>query len=564
MSPIRPGRAKVEAVTAEELTERAAALTDALELGGRELDPDSVTRARTVTHKVGERLGISGGHTVVALAGATGSGKSSLFNALVGQEVAQAGARRPTTTSLTAGVWGQEPAGTLLTWLGVGARHFVQRGGAGAAEIQGSLDGLVLLDLPDFDSRDAANRAEAERVLALADVFVWVTDPQKYADARLHDDYVRALAAHQAVMIAVLNHADRLQQADRKRITEDLSRLLAADGVPKAQVLATSARTGEGVDELRQRLANVVAGAAAARTRLNADVRTVGAELLDSMAGREPDLPPRATPTLVDALARAAGVPAVVSAVHRDYRDRAVAATGWPFTRWVRSLRASPLRRLRLDGRATQTDGTGPRDLVSKDDVRSVLGRSSLPPPSPAARSAVEIATRAVGDRASSGLPPRWVNAVNDTATPAGTDMGDRLDQAVVGTSLRARSPIWWFLLGIAQTALAIVAGLGFLWLAALFVMGWLQMGELFETPRWGPVPVPVLMLFGGLLLGVLLALISRFLAGAGARRRARIMEGRLRDSIEAVATETIVDPVRAVLDRHRRTRELLEQAVRS
>ena len=36
---------------------------------------------------------------VVALAGATGSGKSSLFNALVGEEVAQAGTRRPTTST---------------------------------------------------------------------------------------------------------------------------------------------------------------------------------------------------------------------------------------------------------------------------------------------------------------------------------------------------------------------------------------------------------------------------------------------------------------------------------
>ena len=32
------------------------------------------------------------------------------------------------------------------------------------------------------------NRAEAERGLALVDLCVWVTDPQKYADARLHDD----------------------------------------------------------------------------------------------------------------------------------------------------------------------------------------------------------------------------------------------------------------------------------------------------------------------------------------------------------------------------------------
>jgi len=173
------------------------------------------------------------------------------------------------------------------------------------------------------------------------------------------------------------------------------------------------------------------------------------------------------------------------------------------------------------------------------------------------------MATRALGDQGAAGLPVRWANAVADAATPPGTVMADRLDQAVVGTSLRARDPIWWTVAGMVQLLLAATAVLGFLWLGLLFVLGWLQMDELFTTPRWGPIPVPVIMLVGGLLAGMLLAALSRFLAAAGGRRRARRMERRLRDSIETAATETITDPVRAVLDRHRRTRELLEQAAR-
>jgi GTP-binding protein EngB required for normal cell division len=559
MSPLRPGRAKVAGVSVEELATRSTALADALEAGGRQLDPQAVAAARAVTTKVEERLGISGGHTVVALAGATGSGKSSLFNALVGSEVATVGARRPTTSTPTAGIWGQEPVGHLLTWLGVGSRHFVTAHSPAATTAAGGMEGLVLLDLPDFDSREATHRVEAERVLALADVFVWVTDPQKYADARLHDDYVKALAAHEAVMIVVLNHADRLGEEDRKRMLADLSRLLKADGVPHAQVLAVSARTGLGIDELRQRLANVVAGAAAARTRLAGDVRTAAGAVRTGVADRDPDLAGRAGPSLVDALARAAGVPTVVTAVDRDYRDQAVGATGWPFTRWVRSLRASPLRRLRLDqGRDDRTSS-----MISEHDVRAVLGRSSLPPPTPAARAAVDMATRAVGDQASAGLPTRWADAVVDAANPPGDLMADRLDQAVVRTSLRARDPFWWTVLGLLQVLLAVAAIAGFVWLTALFVLGWLQMDAVFETPTWGPVPIPVLMLLGGLLAGVLLAALARFLAAVGGRRRARTMERRLRASIDDVATETVIDPARAVLDRHRRTRELLDEAAR-
>ena len=72
------------------------------------------------------------------------------------------GARRPTTSTPTAAIWGDEPAGPLLDWLQVPQRHHVE---AGAAEVLGSLAGLVLLDLPDFDSRVAAHRTEAERCL---------------------------------------------------------------------------------------------------------------------------------------------------------------------------------------------------------------------------------------------------------------------------------------------------------------------------------------------------------------------------------------------------------------
>ena len=557
MSPILRGRTKVKGVTPQELSDRSAALAEALDLGGRELDARAVSEARAVIEKVDERLGISGGHTVVALAGATGSGKSSLFNAVVGAEVATTGVRRPTTSTPTAGVWGPEPSAELLSWLGVGSRHFVDADDAAAQPEVGSLDGLVLLDLPDFDSRETANRAEAERVLALADVFVWVTDPQKYADARLHDDYVKALAAHEAVMIVVLNHADRLSEADRKRCLQDLSRLLRADGVPSVQVLATSARTGLGVAELRQRLANVVAGAEATRTRLAGDVRTAAATVRQGVADREHDLPKRAAPTLVDALARAAGVSTVVSAVDRDYRHQAINAGGWLFTRWIRSFRSQPLRRLRLDPR-----GAAKTDIpISDGDVRSVLGRSSLPPPTPSARAAVELATRAVGDAGAAGLPVRWAHAVSDAATPPDAVISDRLDQAIVGTSLRARDPIWWSVASFLQWISAFVAIAGLVWLAVLFVLGLFQMEGLIQTPFWGPIPIPALLLFGGLLAGMLLAGISRFLAAIGGPRRARVVERRLQDSIEGAATETVLEPIRAVLDRHARTRELLDRA---
>ena len=70
------------------------------------VDADVLEPAEALTTRVAERLKLSGAHTIVALAGATGSGKSSLFNALTDMELAGTGVRRPTTSWALACAWG--------------------------------------------------------------------------------------------------------------------------------------------------------------------------------------------------------------------------------------------------------------------------------------------------------------------------------------------------------------------------------------------------------------------------------------------------------------------------
>ncbi|HEV7172592.1 GTPase [Pedococcus sp.] len=555
MSPLKMGNRQAPAMTAEDLALRARALGDALGSGQAELDQRAVEAAREVIVKIGERTSKTGGHTVVALAGATGSGKSSLFNCLVGAPVALVGARRPTTSRPVAAVWGDEDASELLDWLGVSQRHHVA-GATGSEGAVGSLDGLVLLDLPDFDSRVIAHREEAERVLALVDVFVWVTDPQKYADARLHEDHLAALATHDAVTLVVLNQSDRLTDEEVGRVRDDLVRLAQADGIGTVRVFTTSATTSAGVADLRLRLAAAVAGQNAARHRLAADVKAAAGRVRAGVADSEPALADDADDDLVEALGRAAGIPTVVAAVERDYRLQAWGRTGWPYTRWVRGLRPDPMRRLRLDDRASVDPTLG----ITAADVRSVLGRSSLPPPSPAARSAVELATRALGDDTARGLPPRWAEAVADAATPPGPDLADALDQAVVSTSLKMRPPWWWRVFGVTQLVLAAVTVLGLGWLLVRAVMSWLALPPP-GTPRLGVLPVPLLMVVGGLVLGLVLSTVSRQLARRGARRRGERIRQRLLGAVAGVAGERIVEPVRVVLARHRDTRRALDRA---
>lgn len=532
------------------LSWRAEQLTDALDRGGDYLDPSLVESARAVIQRVGERSSRGEGRTVIALAGATGSGKSSLFNALVAGDVAEVGVRRPTTEQPTAGVWDGQPTDELLDWLRIKRRHQV----SGVTGARGDLEGLVLIDLPDVDSRQLAHRRRAERILERADALLWVTDPQKYADARLHEGYLTELRDHASVMIAVLNQADRLDPEAVEPVSADLAGLIAADGVGDIRVLTTSTRAGDGVENLRDAIGELVSTHRAAEDRLVADIRSISRRLLEGVAESEPTIPSR-DPELIESLSRAAGVPIVLDAVHRDYRTRAAVQAGWPLTRWARRLRPDPLRRYRLgDDRAGEAG-------VAPSDVRTVLGRSSLPVASPAARSAVDLATRRLGERASAGLPAPWADAVQHAARPGETHISDALDQAVLSVPLRARPPLWWSVFGFLQVVFAVAAVAGLVWLGVLAVLGFLQIDS--DTPtRWG-LPVPTWLLLGGLAAGLLLALLARVLARVGANRQRRRVAARLEDAIAGVAQEDIRGPIAGILQEHARTRDQLRAAKR-
>ncbi len=499
---------------------RLDALARVLHAGEGRLPEEVLAPARTVARRAGERLRLSGDHTVVALAGATGSGKSSLFNALSGAPISTVGVRRPTTGVAHAAVWGGEGAGPLLDWLGVPRRHLLPAGG--------ELDGLVLLDLPDHDSTRAEHRVEVDRLVPLVDVLVWVLDPQKYADAAVHDRYLRPLAGHADVMVVVLNQADRLPPDALGPTLDDLGRLLTGDGLDGVRLLPTSALQPGGLDGLRAVLVDAVAAHRAALRRVSADLDAVAARLGEVVGGAaHDDVDPRTTRALHSSLARAAGVPAVGAAVQRAAVDRAVAATGSPFTRWLRRLRPDPLRKLHLE-RSTAT-----------------AARTSLPAPSTVEHSRVDLALRDLADDAAAGLPDPWPAGVRRAARSRSGDLADALDSAVASTDLGlTRTPVWWRVTGALQALLAAAAVVGGGWLLVLYALTLLRLPEP-ETPVVGVVPVPTVLLLGGLLAGLVLALLARLLALVGARRRRRRAEARLRSAVADVTEDLVLTPVR-------------------
>ncbi|WP_309134915.1 GTPase [Cellulomonas sp.] len=296
------------------LAARADALEGALTVGGERFDPVVVDAVAAAVDRVRERLALGVDHTVVALVGGTGSGKSSLFNAVSGLRFADVGVRRPTTSRVTACVWGAD-GDPLLDWLGVDAEHRIQRESVLDADHEAALRGLVLLDLPDHDSIAPEHREVVDRVLPQVDLLVWVVDPQKYADDALHSGYLRRLAGRDASMMVVMNQLDTVPADVRDDLLADVRHLLAEDGLPDVAVHGVSAATGEGVPELRDALAGVVARRSVAAVHADQEVAAAASLLAGQVGTREPAPSQLALGTVVDRLASAAGLAAVASAV---------------------------------------------------------------------------------------------------------------------------------------------------------------------------------------------------------------------------------------------------------
>jgi len=532
------------------LVDHLRALGEAVELCEGRVDSDALGEARRVVDQADRRLAISGGATVVALAGATGSGKSSTFNALSGTTLATVGVRRPTTAHAMACSWGEESAEELLDWLQIPRRHALEADPG----MDPALDGLVLLDLPDHDSTELDHRMEVDRLVQLVDMLIWVVDPQKYADAAIHDRYLRPLAQHADVMMIILNHVDELTAVQREQCLSDLRRLLDSEGLSKVPVMAVSAVTGEGIEALRAALAKQVAEKQVAARRLAADVSVAAARLgAGSGMAKVTPLGRSSIDQLNTQVAIAAGVPVVTEAVGKAWRLRGGLATGWPVLAWMAKFKPDPLRRLHLDRL-----GVGRR---RKEIDPSQVGRTSLPATSGVQKARVDTAVRALADQASQGLSRGWTEEIKRAARSAQDELPDRVDRAIATTDLDlAQHRRWWQLIRVLQWLLvaAVIVGLG--WLGLSFLLAYLQLPPL-PTVTWWRLPAPTVLVVGGVLAGLLLAGLARIGVEVGARRRTAKARQLLRAAIARVTGELVVAPVKAEQARYESARSALERA---
>lgn len=198
----------------------------------RSLEPIAHMRNRMLT-----RLAFPDDVLLAALAGGTGSGKSSLFNAIAGEDVASTGGVRPTTS--------QPQALVPLSRASALAGYLDEIGVDDRVSHQGH-EWLCLIDLPDTDSVEVDHRQRVDHLLPRLDCVVWVLDPEKYRDAALHHGYLAPLAAYQGQFTFVLNQSDRLRGEDLSRVKADLVTALVEDGIEEPVVLDTAAQPAVG------------------------------------------------------------------------------------------------------------------------------------------------------------------------------------------------------------------------------------------------------------------------------------------------------------------------------
>ncbi|WP_326649982.1 MULTISPECIES: GTPase [unclassified Streptomyces] len=506
---------------------RLDALRELIGLSRTRLDGRTLAEAGRVLDEAAARQRLSSRHTVVAIAGATGSGKSTLFNALAEVPISETGLRRPTTSAPIACTWSEGSAG-LLDRLAIPPR-LRRRPLAGGDE---ELSGLVLVDLPDHDSAMVRHREQVDRVLALVDAVIWVVDPEKYADAALHERYLRPLAGHAEITFVVLNQVDRLSCDAADQVLDDLRRLLDEDGIalgehgePGATVLPLSALTGSGVGELRELLGKFVQEKNAAARRLSADVDAAAAKLLTVyVAEGRTGLGERSREDFAARLAEAVGAKAAGETAEREWLRNASRACGTP---WLRLWRWYERTRMR---------GSGLRPAAPVEDELT-------------ARQRVEQAVRAVADEASHGLPGPWGQAVREAALRGAEGLPEALDELALreagATSGRPPRAAWWPAGVLAQVAMTLLQVYGGLWLV----------GQIIGVLEPGLVP-PALVMLAGIVGGPLVEWACAAAARGPARRYGQDAQRRLQEAAAACGRAKVLDPVVTELMRYQEVRE--------
>lgn len=470
-------------------------------------------RADAVVESAEQRQGFPGQTYVLALVGGTGVGKSSLLNSIAGRSVSEASPIRPTTDEPLAWVASSRvhEIAPLLEWLGVSeVRPHADPG----------LEMVAIVDMPDFDSVAVDHRQTVDRLLPKIDTVLWVLDPEKYDDERLHS-YLRALGRGTERLRFAINKVDRLRPDEEKAVVDDLVRRLTDDGITSAMIYPVSAVTGAGTAALRESLEADADAKALVVGKLANDALDSLDRIAEEAGVADGYQPLISTTEREEHVARSVDAAVDIvdpSGVGRQLRtallSRASVRAGSIFSRLVWLIRlltghrrrhADPVRYL-LTWRTRGALGR----VVNPIRKAMLAAIKSLPPPARAS-----VGASSGGDNLESAIEEALDRAVDRSAE----------------TIPRGGSWVWSSL-----AVFQILATAGFVLAIAWYVTLLIGPADLalgtIDLPYLGPVPWPLALLAGSLLASLLIAGVARLHAAWLGSREAKRLTTRIREAI--------------------------------
>lgn len=178
---------------------------------------------------------------LIVLLGPTGAGKSTLMNTLARATVSRTGVLRPTTREAVL-LATDADAVTLRrgALAGIDAGRIVR-----APSAENASAGLAIVDAPDLDSVERANRVVADALVEAADLGIFVTSAVRYAD-RVPFDVVQRIAARGLPLLVVVNRMPA-EDSEQRVVLDDVRRVLkdtALRGIDDARVQVVGVAEG--------------------------------------------------------------------------------------------------------------------------------------------------------------------------------------------------------------------------------------------------------------------------------------------------------------------------------
>lgn len=547
--------------------------------------------------------------TVIAVAGPSGTGKSTVVNTLARRNsLVPTGMHRPTTTELVAYVDAEVTAALFLELSGILRSVSVEFCTTRSNPLRDSLGMVgeghqvrsaltqcghpIVVEVPDTLLVPELTSA-ASQVLETADLILWTTDSQKYADAAFHSR-ISAFPRHPNSYF-VLTHTEGLTESQLQTLNQELAAIAERIGV-SPEILQISlydesslARFRETVAELSHapeaRWRGQQAAIHHAATKLGQDLELDVTGEFSTQPVQAPSVasPPSPAETkLVDQVTQVSGLSAVQANFSKQYLRAGGFWTLWPVLNWLAGIK--PLAHVNQDNSATPGEpeadkpvgpsaDPSPEQTADESTTPAVADSTpDLPSVAPQADSlnrffprvnvaGITSAARTYAATASAHRPSKWVDFAQLKAVELSGNLVSALNLALESWKFPARPArtwwrIWrlghWFWLAALVVGLlwSLVAGVAFLGGAGTSAAVWMV----------GPVPFPLLALVVAVAGTLGWSLVGAKILHCGARNYGRECADTFRSLIQEVTRQGFLVKMNQNLDLYPQLSELVSE----